>query len=262
MSRGSVLIGLLVLFLPPFAAAQEPPSAGGWTPPRTHVEAMARGRRDLALLDAVLDGARDDTWFRLQRIRIVYFLGLEEEEFLERLDRETTLLAQDRPEPDEGLQVVLAGYRAAGEVLRGKHALWPGNKMRHLRAGLAVLDSLVHAHPEHLELRYLRLISTAYLPFLFGRRDGVREDARILAGLLPAARSSLPGPTLVAMTDVLLEAGRLEPEVRGRIEALRSAVLAETPSDPFQALSPPSSERRERSEEQNPETPGIPDVGG
>lgn len=249
--RWVTLTMALLLLLPSVSLAQGTPAHGEWVPPRNHAEAQARARRDLALLEA-LDSRGAAGWYDLQRLRIVYFLGLDEEPFVDRLDQETRRFRELHPDRVEAVEATLKAYEAAGEVLRAKHAFWPGAKTGHLRRGLAALDGLVEAHPENAEVRYLRLVSTAYLPFFFGRGDGAREDARVLAQLLPASRSSFPGPTLVAMTDVLLESDRLDGASREEVRDLRGETLAVTPLDPFRALSPPGPDG-----EESPRAPGV-----
>lgn len=236
--RWATLIMALLLLLPSVSLAQTGGGHGEWVPPRSHDEAQERARRDLALLEELGGGGPLAGWYDLQRLRIVYFLGLEEELYLDRLDRETDRFRELHPDRGEVVEATLQAYEAAAEVLRAKHAFWPGSKTGHLRTGLAALDGLVEANPVHPEVRYLRLVSTAYLPFFFGRGDGAREDARVLARLLPAARTSFPGPTLVAMTDILLESDRLEEVSRDEVQDLRGETLAMTPADPLQALSP------------------------
>lgn len=229
----------LLLLLPSVSLAQSGGSAGEWVPPRNHAEAQQRARRDLALLEEVHIGGPLAGWYDLQRLRIVYFLGLEEETYVDRLDQETARFRDLHPDRGADTEATLQAYEAAAEVLRAKHAFWPGSKTGHLRTGLAALDGLVDSHPDHPEVRYLRLVSTAYLPFFFGRGDGAREDARVLARLLPGARAAFPGPTLVAMTDVLLESDRLDGASRDEVQDLRGEALADTPVDPLQALAPP-----------------------
>jgi len=234
---GSIL--LFAFLLPIHALAQSPGSMDGWTPPRNHRDAQERARRDLSLLEGDVEIFPDSrAWYDLQLLRIVYFLGLEEADFLQRVDQQVASLRSAHPRRDRDLEATLRGYEGAAEVLRAKHAFWPGAKTGHLRTGLAVLDSLVGEHPRHAEVRYLRLVSTAYLPFFLGRGDGAREDARVLAELLPGARGSFPGPTLVAMTDVLLEPGRLDRDRSLRVRELRVDALAVTPTDPLAALGP------------------------
>jgi hypothetical protein len=231
---------MLFAFLFPVAVfAQSPASQDGWTPPRNHRDAQERARRDLSLLEKGHQIQPENrVWYDLQRLRILYFLGLEEEGFVQQVDREAASFRSAHPRRGRDLEATLRAYEAAAEVLRAKHAFWPGAKTGHVRVGLAALDSLVGEHPHHPEVRYLRLVSTAYLPFFFGRGDGAREDARVLAELLPRARGSFPGPTLVAMTDVLLETGRLDGDRSARVRELRGDALTVTPADPLAALGP------------------------
>lgn len=87
---------------------------------------------------------------------------------------------------------ILEAYGAALTVLKAKHAFWPPKKMNYLKEGLPVLDELVEKHPEHVEIRYLRLISCYYLPGFLGMSDTVTEDAAVLAKLLPSSRDLFP----------------------------------------------------------------------
>lgn len=241
----ALLLGvtMFILSLPPAAAqsSRDPGTAGSWVPPVDHREAVRRAHRDLALVDSVLDLDGNDPWYRVQRLRLLYFLGVDREENLARVDEEALRVEALGGSSDPSLKPLAAAYRGAAEVLRARHAVWPGTKNRHLRAGLAELDRLVAEHPSDPEIRYLRLVSTAYLPFIFGRREGVRDDAAALAELLLGERTAFPPPVLVAMTGVLLEAGRLDYEPRRRIRELRDRAVAQAPSDPLLALAVPAS---------------------
>lgn len=256
----ALLLGVaMVIVPPPMLSAQSNPapgSAGGWVPPADHREAVQRAQRDLALLDAVLERRPDDPWYRVQRLRLLYFLGVEREENLVLVDQEAGRLARLAEPPRRELEALAAAYRGAAEVLRARHAVWPGTKTRHLRVGLAELDRLVADHPDDPEIRYLRLVSTAYLPFIFGRRESAREDAATLAGLLLQERTAFPSTTLVAMTGVLLESGRLDEEPRREIRLLRDRAVAETPTDPVLALKVPASPRPSAA---GPAGSGVPD---
>jgi hypothetical protein len=103
---------------------------------------------------------------------------------------------RSRPAAGSTLAATLTAYEGALATLRAKHALWPPRKLQHLRAGLAVLDATIEAHPEHAEARYLRLMSCYYLPSILGRGGSVQEDFAALARLLPGAPGPVPGRAL------------------------------------------------------------------
>lgn len=247
MIRIIPLACLLFVVVPNALAGQSSSSRSeeGWTPQADHAEAVRRAVRDLAVLGALLEPRPDDAWYRTQRLRTLYFLAVDDRDRLDDIDREADLIAA-LPGAGDSLRALAGAYRGATEVLRAKHGLWPGTRNRHLREGLRVLDGLVEGHPTHPEIRYLRLVSTAYLPFFLGRRETAAADAVALAALLLDNPPALPPVTLVAMTDVLLDGGRLDSSTRHRIRLFREIAMEEDPVDPVAALSVPPTRTRDR----------------
>lgn len=117
---------------------------------------------------------------------------------------------------------VLTAYRGALVTLRAKHGHWPPARLRHLNEGLAILDAMAAAHPEHAEIRYLRLMSCYYLPGILGRGWSVREDFAALARLLPAARDRHPPGLYRAIAGFVLANGELGATDRIALEATLS----------------------------------------
>jgi hypothetical protein len=113
----------------------------------------------------------------------------------------------------------LTAYRGAFTVLRAKHGIWPPDRLRHTRNGLAVLDGVVAAHPRHAEARYLRLMSCYYLPGIFGRAWSVREDFAALARLLPSVRGDYPPELYRVIVRFVMEHGHPSPEQRAALQA-------------------------------------------
>jgi len=134
------------------------------------------------------------------------------------LDEVERIRARAEPAAGSALGATLAAYEGALATLRARHAAWPPAKLRHLREGLAVLDRTVEAHPEHAEVRYLRLMSCYYLPGIFGRGGSVRADFAALARLLPGVRGEYPPAVHAAITRFVVERGRLAPEQRRALE--------------------------------------------
>jgi hypothetical protein len=113
----------------------------------------------------------------------------------------------------------LTAYTGAFTVLRAKHGIWPPDRLRHTRNGLAVLDSVIAAHPRHAEARYLRLMSCYYLPGIFGRGWSVRDDFAALARLLPSVRGDYPPDLYQAIVRFVMEHGHPSPEQRAALQA-------------------------------------------
>ena len=127
---------------------------------------------------------------------------------------------------DAAMSATLSAYTGAFIVLRAKHGFWPPDRLRHVRTGLAVLDSVVAAHPSHAEARYLRLMSCYYLPGLFGRNGSVRDDFAALSRLLPGVRTQYPAELYQVIVQFVLRNGRPSPEQRDALEASLRASLA------------------------------------
>ena len=117
------------------------------------------------------------------------------------------------------LDATLTAYRGALVTLQAKHALWPPQKLKFMREGLALLDGAVAASPDAAEVRYLRLMSCYYLPGFFGRRGSVREDFAALARLLPRVRAQYPAELYGAIARFVVEKGRLDAGQRQALEA-------------------------------------------
>lgn len=117
----------------------------------------------------------------------------------------------------------LTAYRGAFTVLRAKHGIWPPDRLRHTRNGLAVLDGVVAAHPRHAEARYLRLMSCYYLPGIFGRGGSVRDDFAALARLLPSVRGDYPADLYAAIVRFVMANGHPSPEQRAALQAALGA---------------------------------------
>lgn len=214
---GMALPVLFALGLPQEGRSLQEEPLGEWSPGPTHETARERALADLVLLGGLPPDDRAG-WVTLQELRTEYFLSIEEEP---RVERAASRLRALRPEAGPELTRTLDAFEGALEVLRGKHALWPRTKLRHLRAGLAILDRTLALDPGDPELRYLRLVSTWYLPALFGRRETAREDLAVLAAELPAAAPGLPPALAQAMAEFLLATGRLEAAERAAVQGVR-----------------------------------------
>ena len=174
------------------------------------------------LLSMPFEGAAQDDG--LGRVRAAYYAAVAEEAAIARgLAEIESLRASGAHRPGGDRDALLAAYRGALVTLRAKHGSWPPARLRDIRGGLAVLDSVVAAHPHHAEVRYLRLMSCYYLPGILGRGGSVREDFAALARLLPAARDRYPPELYAAVVTFVLENGRPGEAERARLEAALGA---------------------------------------
>ena len=192
--------------------ASLPPTPDSVPEPLTPAEATLRqAKADLETLDHCLERGESAAPERapgvaIQRLRTLYLLAIEDEERIAEADRFRLAFGREAVVPDsEGGAAVVEAYGGALEVLRAKHAFWPNTRMRHLRAGLSELDAAVERHPRAVEIRYLRLVSTAFLPGILGRSGTAREDLAVVAHLLPGTVEVFPARTFEAMAATVLE---------------------------------------------------------
>jgi hypothetical protein len=116
---------------------------------------------------------------------------------------------------------VLTAYEGAIRLLRAKHGSWPLARLRHVQAGLRLLDRAVADAPDDLEVRWLRLVNGYHLPGIFGRGDTVREDFAAVAALLPE-RAWHHDPHVVSEIAEFLHAhGDLDAETRAALATWR-----------------------------------------
>jgi hypothetical protein len=153
------------------------------------VEVTAAAR--LASVRAARQAAPADLRWQAEELRVLYFLAIEEEDWLAEAEAAARALGA-RPAVGAAVGVTAAAYLGALETLRAKHAFWPMRKLRHLDDGLAELAAAIAADPRHVEARYLRLMSCYWLPGFLGRGDLVVEDFAALAPLLAEGPGDLP----------------------------------------------------------------------
>jgi hypothetical protein len=155
----------------------------------------------------------------LAPLRDLYLASVRDGRAIERgLGEIERIRGHAHPEAGTALDATLAAYQGALVTLRAKHAAWPPQKLRFMREGLALLDRTVERHPDHAEVRYLRLMSCYYLPGLFGRGGSVRADFAALARLLPGVRGQYPPAVYAAIARFVVERGRLPAEQRRVLE--------------------------------------------
>ncbi len=149
-----------------------------------------------------------------ERLWALYFVSVEDGDWEESaLALHDSLVTRDLP---EHRQVTALG--GALEVVRAKHSRWPPNKLKFLKAGLQVLDSLAMEAPEDPVVRYLRLVSTYYLPFFVDRDESVRDDLAVLARILPERPDAFSPLIYRAVVRFVLDHGDLSEEASGRLE--------------------------------------------
>jgi hypothetical protein len=169
-----------------------------------------------------------DLQLRLERIRAMYFLSVEEKDWANRTKDSLRAIRKDISEGTEE-EITSQAYRGALEVVRAKHARWPGNKLKHLNRGAEILDGLIEREPSNLEVRYLRLASYMFLPFFLRRDDSVASDLDMLVADLPDHPEAFSPAVYRAVVQFVLDNGELEQADKDR---LRGALGTEGSTEP------------------------------
>lgn len=183
------------------------------------------GMQRIQQINALLQKQPDQDSLHMARLRTLYFLSVEEADSLPSA-WETLRGLRQRHALNPDLD---SAYAGAFHVLEAKHALWPPSKLDHLKKAQPLLDNAVARQPHHAEIRYMRLISTYYLPFFFGRGPSVQKDFEALAEILPEVFHDYPLPLLADMAEfVLRHAPKLTKEqkeiLRTRLAQIRKTL--------------------------------------
>lgn len=184
-------------------------------PPLSAVDSLTT---QLDRLQTRLERRPRDVGLRLSRLRVHYALSVVEEEHVER-----ALSEIERIRVLGGAAVsssLLEGYTGALRVVSGKHAFWPHQKLSRVKEGLELLDDCIAEEPHDVELRYLRLVSTFYLPFFFKRGDSAAADLKAVVSLLQKPDEAQPDDVLVPALDFVLQKADLDPELRARFTGM------------------------------------------
>jgi hypothetical protein len=171
---------LLVVVL---LAATPPPDLG----------AQGRSLPDSGALEELLGGLDDREFPRMDEVRRLYHLAVED------VSRLPELEALVESSEGTGLEwpsdpTLIMAYRGALDVVRARHSRWPLTRLAMVRSGLSRLDEAVSEDPSSTEIRYLRLASEAHLPRLLRREEVVDRDLAVLIQALALDRHGLtPG---------------------------------------------------------------------
>lgn len=209
-----------------FAEARQ----GEREPPQSREEVAAKVRAELESAEARIRAYPDSAGPRLDRLRVVYALGVSREPYLESAGREADWLEAHAGGDRTRLNLVRA-YRGAILVAHAKHGFNLNRKMRLLKAAAPLLDSSVASDPEGAEVRYLRLVSGYYLPFFLGRKAAVREDFAALARILPGVTDRFPPRFYLSVAGFVKDEGDLDAEAEARLARAMESVRAREPVD-------------------------------
>jgi hypothetical protein len=188
----------------PIADSVAPPDRG---------DVFAQGLKELELAEARIHRHPDSVGPHLDRLRILFVLGVKKEQYLQLGSEEIEILKRIIG-PDPKKQNLILGYTGAIQTVQAKHGFNLKRKWKNLETGLPILDTAVARDPKQSELRYLRLVNNYYLPFFLGRKSLVKEDFAALARLLPNADGQFPPKWYLNVAGFVVENGKLTPEQR------------------------------------------------
>jgi 15-cis-phytoene synthase len=188
--RVSAALLLVTLGVVAPAEAQRGSAAlSGDLPPRA-VMGLASPASWAHFLESAHAAAPHDAAIGLDLLRSLFFVSVDSAAALPRAHHTLERVRAHAPGFARERRSLLLAYEGALLMLQAKHGSWPPARLRAVRGGLERLDAAVAAAPGDVEIRYLRLVNTHYMPPFLGRRESAREDLLAVAALLPDA--SLP----------------------------------------------------------------------
>jgi 15-cis-phytoene synthase len=187
--------------VPPAAVAAEPAEPA---PPPT----PAAAAQWAAELEARLAAAPADPAVALDLARACFFVAVEDGSAIARGRAALAQMREHDPAFAGSHEPLLQAYDGAFLALEARHGTWPHARLRAVRAGLRLLDAAVRRAPHDVEVRYLRLVNTHYLPGLFGRREGARSDRLHVARLMAEPQPQLHPALRQAIAGFLRDTGR------------------------------------------------------
>jgi 15-cis-phytoene synthase len=145
-----------------------------------------------AHLEALLAATPDDAAVALDLVRALFFVAVDDPHAIARGRVVLSQLHAEAPAFARSNHALLQAYEGAFLALDARHGRWPLARLRAVRSGLLLLDAAVTAAPDDVEVVYLRLVNTHFLPGLFGRRDSARADLRRVEQLLDRPQRDVP----------------------------------------------------------------------
>lgn len=189
-------------------------------------EVAAAARAEIARLDST-QVTTGDPARHLRRLRALHAVSVQDEHALPAA-REALVAAERAATGRTETTAVWLAFRGAFDIVEARHAVWPPARLKALRRGLDRLDEAVRRAPDDVDVRYLRLTSTYYLPALFGRAESVRSDFNALADLLPDVRpdagGAYPSGWYLPVADFVLRNAPLSADARDRLRQARAQV--------------------------------------
>lgn len=115
----------------------------------------------------------------LNKGRLLYHQSVEDEEKIE----EATQIFNSLKNIKEFKGVSIT-YLGSIEMLKGKHAFWPQDKMSYVNSGLEIMEAGLKKDPTNLESLFIYGSTCYYLPFFFNKKDDAKEKLLKIVSLI------------------------------------------------------------------------------
>ncbi len=117
----------------------------------------------------------------LEKLRLVYFSGVENEEFIDSLQ---SLITNEFGKDTSQFPAIALAYQAGVKALKSKHAFWPFSKMSYLNESMDLFAKAIDVAPRNLEIRFMRFSILYYVPGILGYDEEESQDAQVVYELL------------------------------------------------------------------------------
>lgn len=116
---------------------------------------------------------------------------------------------------------VYLAFRAAFTAIGAKYTLWPHEQFGMFREASSIIDPVVAAHPQHIEIRFLRGAIYHKLPSFLLKSEVATTDLNQVAQGLIERRDEFDTRYRAEVVSYLLSTMRLKPSVRLALEKER-----------------------------------------
>lgn len=128
-----------------------------------------------------MDKKINDKEIPIEKIRMVYYAGVEEEDYIDSL---SILVEENFGKDTSNYSAIGLAYKGGIEALKSKHAFWPFTKMSYLNDSMDFFEKAIQNEPGNLEIRFMRFSILYHVPDILGYSDEEEDDLQIIYDLL------------------------------------------------------------------------------
>ncbi|MBN1300705.1 MAG: hypothetical protein JW995_05780 [Melioribacteraceae bacterium] len=143
----------------------------------------------------------------IEKLRVTYYSGVENEDYIDSLK---TIITKNFGENISRYPALILAYHAGIEALKSKHSFWPFTKMTYLNDSMDIFEKAITNEPENLEIRFMRYSILYFVPGILGYESEEQNDLEKVYQLLLNQNYSVVDFGLQkGMAEFILQSGSL-----------------------------------------------------